>query len=170
MKNKIFLIIITVFLFLPSMLAQEDIQIGSLKLDQRQLTGFFDFSDPAGINIKVQVWGYVRFPGYYVIPARSSINELLSLAGGPNEDARLEDIRILRTGPDTTTIMLKYNYEDLLWNDNLTVPVKFPRMYAGDMLIVPGEPRYFFRENVSFTLSIVSALASIAILVISIIK
>ena len=55
---------------------------------------------------------------------------------------------------------------DLLWNDNLSVPVKFPRMNAGDMLIVPGEPRYFFRENVSFTLSIVSALASIAILVI----
>lgn len=156
--------------FISPMVAQEDIQIGSLKLDQRQLTGFFDFSDPAGINIKVQVWGYVKFPGYYVIPARSSINELISLAGGPTDDAVLDDVRIIRANPDSSLTLYRYNFNDLLWNDVIETPIKFTRMYAGDMLIIRGEPRYTFRENVGFTMSIISALASISILVLNVLK
>lgn len=149
------------------LLAQDDVQIGSLKLDQRQLTSFFDFSDPSGINIKVQVWGYVKFPGYYVIPARSTVNELISLAGGPEEDALLNDVRILRTTPDSSNIMLKYDYNDLLWGDYLKEPIKFARMSAGDMLIIPGAPRYFLREDIGFYLSILAAVVSVAILAIN---
>jgi hypothetical protein len=170
MKNKIFLTIITVFLFLPSIMAQEDVQIGSGKFYQRMQGGFFDYSDPSGINIKVQIWGYVKYPGYYVIPARSSINELISLAGGPSEDALLEDVRILRFGPDSVATMYRYNYNDLLWSNEMSVPVKFARVNAGDMLIIPGEPRYFVREDVGFYLGVTNALASIAILIVSLLK
>lgn len=151
-----------------SISAQEDIQIGAMKYDQRYQSGFFDFSDPTGINIKVQLWGYVKYPGYYVVPARSTINDLISLAGGPTQDALMEDIRIMRTGPDSVVAMLKYNYNDLLWEKELSQPVKFPRLIAGDMVIVPGEPRYFARQDVSFYLSVITALASTTALIISI--
>lgn len=150
--------------------AQEDVQIGSGKFYQRMQGGFYDYSDPSGINIKVQLWGYVKFPGYYVVPARSNINELISLGGGPTEDALLEDVRILRTGLDSSTTVYRYNYEELLWGDDLEQIVKFPRLTAGDMIIVPGEPRYFLRENVSFILGIITALASMSLLAYNILK
>ena len=170
MISKIFLTAITVFIFLAPLAAQEDIQIGSLKYDQRYQSGFFDFSDPTGINIKVQLWGYVKYPGYYIIPARSSANDLISLAGGPTQDALMEDIRILRSNLDSSNTIYRYNYNDLLWGDEFNEPIKFPRLYAGDMIIVPGEPRYFVRQDISFYLSITTALASTAALILSIIK
>jgi len=170
MISKIFLTAITVFIFLAPVAAQEDIQIGSLKYDQRYQSGFFDFSDPTGINIKVQLWGYVKYPGYYIIPARSSANDLISLAGGPTQDALMEDIRILRTNLDSSNTIYRYNYNDLLWGDEFNEHIKFPRLYAGDMIIVPGEPRYFVRQDISFYLSITTALASTAALILSIIK
>src|SRR3989304_1945231 len=170
MISKIFLTAITVFIFLAPVAAQEDIQIGSLKYDQRYQSGFFDFSDPTGINIKVQLWGYVKYPGYYIIPARSSANDLISLAGGPTQDALMEDIRILRTNLDSSNTIYRYNYNDLLWGDEFNEPIKFPRLYAGDMIIVPGEPRYFVSPDITFSLSITTALASTAALILSIIK
>ena len=94
--NLLFSIILT-FNFLTPLSAQEDIQIGSQKYSRVTTSGFFDFSDPTGINIKVQIWGYVKYPGFYVIPARSALNDLISLAGGPTQDALLEDVRILRS-------------------------------------------------------------------------
>ena len=95
MRSNLFFTIILTFVFISSLSAQEDIQIGSLKTNQIYQSGFFDFSDPSGINIKVQLWGYVRFPGYYIVPARSSVNDLISLAGGPTRrrtDGRYKSI------------------------------------------------------------------------------
>jgi len=161
MRYNFLFSIILAFVFITSLSAQEDIQIGSVKSDQRYQSGFFDFSDPTGINIKVQLWGYVKFPGYYVVPARSSVNDLLSLAGGPTQDALLEDIRILRTNADSSTTMYRYDYNDLLWEHKLGATIKFPRLTAGDMLIVPGEPRYFGRQDIGFFLSIITSLASV---------
>ena len=112
----------------------------------------------------------MKYPGYYIIPARSSANDLISLAGGPTQDALMEDIRILRTNLDSSNTIYRYNYNDLLWGDEFNEPIKFPRLYAGDMIIVPGEPRYFVRQDISFYLSITTALASTAALILSIIK
>lgn len=173
MKYNFVLLVFALLFLANAASAQEDIQIGKLKYTQAGITGFFDYSDPTGINIKVQIWGYVRYPGYYVIPARSSINDLISLAGGPSEEALLDDVRILRTGSDSSAAMYKYNYNDLLWDQELNTSVKFPRLVAGDMVLIPGEPRYFARQDVSFFLSIVTALASVisaAAIIISVTK
>jgi hypothetical protein len=163
-------LVLFIFLSIANIFSQEDVQIGSMKYQPRQQTGFFDYSDPSGINIKVQIWGYVQYPGYYIISSNSSINDLLSLAGGPEEEALLEDIRILRTNLDSSTTLYKYDYNDLLWGEKLQETISFPKLFAGDMVIVPGEPRYFLRQDISFYLSISTALTSIAVLLISIIN
>lgn len=151
--------------------AQEDIQIGkSLKNFDRQRGGFYDYSDPDAINIKVLVWGYVQFPGQYIIPSTSSVNDLFALAGGPTEDAKLEDLRLFRINPDSSQTMIKFDYNDLLWNEKLSGRVKIPELKAGDILLVPGEPRFFFKDYFSIALSIVSTLSSIAVLLITIFK
>ena len=41
--------------------SQDDIQIGSQGADLNQRGALFDYSDPASVNIKIQLWGYVRF-------------------------------------------------------------------------------------------------------------
>lgn len=166
---------ILIFTFLlaisASVIAQDDVQIGSNLNNYRQAQGgLFDYSDPTGINIKVQLWGYVKYPGYYVIPSNSTMNELISFAGGPLEDAMLEDLRIYRKDNDDKSILLKYNFNDLLWEDSLTTTLAFPELNAGDIILVPGEPRYFLREDISFYLSVTTALASLAALIISITK
>jgi len=170
MKKTLFIIILLCASSQISF-AQDDIQIGNPNGNIRQVQGgLFDYSDPSGINIKVQLWGYVKYPGFYIIPARSNVNELISLAGGPTEDALLNDIRVLKIKDDSTITMLKYNYNDLMWSDDLLTKITIAKLQAGDVVVVPGEPRYFLRQDVSFYLSVVTALASLAALIISITK
>jgi len=167
--NKIFFISLFIIFASFSSFAQDDVQIGR-NLSNRTQTqgGLFDYSDPSGINIKVQLWGYVKYPGYYVIPSNSNLNDIISFAGGPLEDAMLNDIRIYRKDEKGDSKMTKYNINDLLWNDSLTTQIIFPDLRAGDIVLVPSEPRYFVREDVQFYLSITLALASITALIISI--
>ena len=166
------LFILTVILFSSNLFGQEDVQIGkSLKSQLQNYRGaYFDYSDPDAINIKVLVWGNVEFPGEYFIPASNSINDLIALAGGPTTNAELDDLRIFRIGPDSVQHMIKFDYNDLLWNDKLTKQIKIPTLQAGDILLVPGKPRFFFRDYFSVILSVVSALTSIAILMVTIYK
>ncbi len=168
MKNIFFISLFLIFAALTAF-AQDDVQIGSNlnRLTQTQ-GGLFDYSDPQGFNIKIQVWGYVKYPGNYIIPSNSTLNDLLSFAGGPLEDAMMNDIRIFRKDKSGQQKMSKYNINDLLWYDSLRTEIIFPELQAGDIVLVPSEPRYFLREDIAFYLSITTALASIAALIISI--
>ncbi|MDP2363002.1 MAG: SLBB domain-containing protein [Ignavibacteria bacterium] len=149
--------------------SQDDIQIGSLGARTGQSGALYDYSNPSTINIKVQLWGYVGYPGYYIVPAGISINELISFAGGPNPDANLGDIRVTKIKEGTPTKMIKYNYNDLMWEDEIQSQISYVRLEAGDIIVVPGEPRYFAREDIAFYLGIVTTLASLTALIISII-
>jgi len=170
MKKAILLIPFILFFLSGSLQAQDDIQIGRPFNTQATTGALYDFSDPNSINIKVQLWGYVRFPGFYIVPVGVSLNELLSLGGGPTEDANLEDIRVVKIKEGSETVMQKYNYNDIVWEEKIKSKINFTRLDAGDIVVVPGEPRYFVREDVAFYLGVLTALASIAALVISIIS
>lgn len=168
MKN-IFFVSLFIIIAGLSAFAQDDVQIGS-NLNNRSQSqgGLYDYSDPAGFNIKVQLWGYVKYPGYYVVPASSNLNDILSYAGGPLEDAMLNDVRIYRQTEVESEKLTRYNLNDLLWSDSLTTAIVFPKLNAGDVVLVPGEPRYFVREDIQFFVSISLALATLAVLIISI--
>ena len=52
-----------------------------------------------------------------------------------------------------------------MWEKELfTSKLNVPQLQAGDILVVPTSPKYFFREWLSIGLSIFSALISLAIL------
>ena len=90
MKNILILIILLIH-FNSTLFAQDDVQIGKRISQLREYKGAqYDYSDADAINIKVLVWGYVQFPGQYIIPSTSSVNDLLALAGGPLPDANME--------------------------------------------------------------------------------
>lgn len=163
------LVLYSILFFNSFIFAQDKYQIGSELRNLRQTQGgYFDYSDPSGINIKVQLWGYVKYPGYYLVPINSTISELFSYAGGPLVDAKLDDIRILKTSEDSTIIMNKLDYNDLMWEESLSKSINFPKLNAGDIIVVPGAPRYFIRQDISFYLSILTAVISSAALIISI--
>lgn len=167
MKNIFFIFLFLIFASFTAV-AQDDVQIGSNTRDRAQSQGgLFDYSDPSGFNIKVKVWGYVKYPGYYVIPANSDLQDILSYASGPLEDAMMDDIRIYRKAENGNEELQRYNLNDLLWGDSLASKIVFPKLFAGDVILVPGEPRYFVREDIQFFVSLSLAVATLAVLIIS---
>jgi protein involved in polysaccharide export with SLBB domain len=148
----------------------KDYELGSSLLQRyNQQTGFYDLSDPESVNIKVAVWGYVRFPGKYIVPIYTSVLDLLSYAGGPTEAAHLDDLRIYRINPDSSQSLIKVNYNDIMYESELeSKEIRLPHLEAGDVLVVPGAPRLYTRETVSIIVSILSALISLTILILNI--
>ena len=170
MKMKILpLFLLLFFISFNSNFAQEGVTIGSSGFLNRIGGGFFDYSDPTTLNIKVSVWGYVGNPGKYTIPIYTTPIDLLSYAGGPLEGADLEDIRVYRIREDGTEEIIKLYYDDLINEDNLQIKNRPTiSLKANDMLIVPGGPKYYFKDWLSITLSIFSAIVSLTILVLNI--
>ena len=125
-------------------------------------SGLYDFSDPGAINIKVSVWGYVARPGKYNVPDYTTVSDLLSYAGGPNQNASTDDLRIFRTLDNGNEEMLKFTYDAIMWGNGIEVKNRIlPKLEPSDILIVPGSPRYFFKDWFGMGLQIFSAVISI---------
>jgi hypothetical protein len=135
---------------------------------------YFNFGDANKVNIEVSVLGYVKNPGRYLIPEGTDFLTLLTFSGGPLVDAEMNDVRLVRLKNDTIGILqdqiIKINYNNLFWEENVSTrdlsvnPVLMP----GDIIILPGEPRLFFKDKFSIILSISTTLISLAILMINI--
>ena len=168
--RKIFflLILFSIPLFLNAQ--QNDVSLGAqyTGLQQRQ-GGFFDYSDPEAINMRVSVWGFVRYPGRYLVPIYTTVTDLLSYAGGPRDNSNIDDLRLYRIMEDSSQHMIKFNFNDLLWADQLDVENRrVPKLQASDLLVVPGAPRLYFTNWFRIGLSIFSALVSLTLLIIRI--
>ncbi len=164
------------FLFTPvTLLSQIDRQkVGNDEIYNQQ-GGFYNYGDKDKVNIDVNVWGFVHYPGKYLIPKGSTIMDLISYSGGPIIESKLEDVRLYRPKNDSLKItkdkLYVIDYDDLFWNQYKGSKDKVNSvLMPGDILILTGEPRYFTRDNVSFILSISAVLISIGILVVSIAK
>jgi len=160
-----FLLLISVSVIFPQ---EGDYQLG---LNQNRLNqsqgAYYDYSDPDGLNIKVSVWGYVKYPGRYVIPQKSDLQDLISYSGGISDDSYLDEIRVYKILPDSTQQMLQFNYEDLWWNESLKENLSVYRMEAGDVLVVPGRPRLYWENYLTLGLSIVGVLLFLTTLIIT---
>ncbi|MCK6604971.1 MAG: SLBB domain-containing protein [Ignavibacteriaceae bacterium] len=110
----------------------------------------------------------MKNPGKYIVPVNTNLLDILTYAGGPTTDATVEDLRLFRTMPDSTQQLLTFNYNSLMWEEKFTQNLKFPKLEPDDLILVTGEPRFFFRDYFSITLSIISTLVSLTILIINI--
>ncbi len=99
--------------------------------------GVHDFSDPTSINIKVDVWGDIPQPGKYVIPYYTTINDLLSFAGGPEPTTDWSGIKLFRMNPDSSYYAVKLHYEDYI-NKNIKDIPKEISLESGDILVIPS--------------------------------
>jgi len=165
-------VLIILFIVLPfsNLLSQqEEYQVGLNPNQIRQSQGaYYDYSDPDGINIKVAIWGYVKYPGRYIVPIRTDIKDLISYSGGINDDAYLDDLRIFRLEEDSSQVLIKVNYDDLWWGDSLTTNIDISRLIAGDVLIIPGRQKLYWEQYTSLFLGVFAVLISRTALIISI--
>jgi len=165
------LAVLTIIGFSGTSSAQIDSSL-ILGLSQKNSTvSVFDLSDPTGINMEVNLWGFVRYPGRYRVPVNTSFMDLLTFSGGPIEDSNLDDIRILRNLNDSTkkATVIKINYDDLLWEDQVSTKSKpNPVLQPGDLVVVLREKRYTFRDYLQIYVPIVTSIVSIATLLITI--
>jgi protein involved in polysaccharide export with SLBB domain len=81
-------------------------------------------------SIRVYLTGEVNRPGAYTISSLTSLFNALYLAGGPNGNGSMRDVRLMRGGKATATLDL---YQLLLKGDN-TSDV---RLESGDAIFVP---------------------------------
>lgn len=46
--------------------------------------------------MRVNIWGFVRQPGQYMVPKDIDLISLISFAGGPSEQAKIKKIKVIR--------------------------------------------------------------------------
>lgn len=148
--------------------SQDDLILG--KTNSLGNAAFYDLSDPTGVNMDVNVWGYVRFPGRYRVEVKTTFIDILSFAGGPTDESNIEEIRILRNTGDSSKkpSIIKLNYDDLLWGENISSHPKLnPVLQSGDVILVLKQKRYTFREDIGFYLPIITTIVTFTTLVIT---
>jgi hypothetical protein len=91
-----------------------------------------------GVQIDVNLWGEVKVTGKMVVPYTTDIISLISLAGGPTPNAKLDEIRIIRySQADSATVekIIRVNIERFVETGE---QLSFPSLLRGDTVIVPG--------------------------------
>jgi hypothetical protein len=115
------------------------------------------------LKIKTYIWGQVRKPGLYIVPDNTDLLTLISLAGGPTEDAKLTKVKIVRPttkGKKVILVNLKKYMEN---GDDKMIPILKP----GDTVVISGTVYYAFRKgaqflsNVAIVISVYSALKNL---------
>lgn len=170
---KLFFIFFVLVLSIHNTFSQDDDNLIVGKTNKQSTAAVYDLSDPNGINLEVSLWGTVRYPGRYRVPVNTSFLDVMSYAGGPLETSNLEDIRILRgsNDPGKKPQVIKLNYNDLLWDNTVNTSSRInPVLQAGDIILVPEQKRYTFRDNLAFFFPIVTGLISIITLVVTLRK
>ena len=158
----VFLIIFYEFVFCQS--DKEKVGIESISTNS---SGYFNFGDKDKVNIEINVWGFIRNPGKYIVPAGTTFQDVLSYSGGFTYDTKLDEIMLYRHKNDslhTKDQLIKLNYNDFFWEDTINLKkINNPVLEPGDVLIFKGSPKYFFRDN----LSLITSLASLAVSIVT---
>jgi hypothetical protein len=169
--RKTIIVLFLLFSAVPLLGQVRDYELGTrITAEQRGniYGGYFDYSDPEAVNIRVSVWGFVEYPGRYLVPDYTTVMDLLSYAGGPTDDSNLDELRLYRI-EDNVERMIPINFNDLMWEEDLENKYRsLPQIKPGDIFVIPGEPRMYFLDWFGIGLSVFSALISLTILIITI--
>lgn len=100
--------------------------------------------------VKIIVGGEVRSPNVFSVPPETTIAQAVVLAGGVTETGRLDRIRLLRDGQETTV--------DLSRADSRAASLQ---IRSGDQILIPRKTN-IFRDYVGPAASTVAAIAAIS--------
>jgi polysaccharide export outer membrane protein len=129
--------------------------------------------------IRVNIWGFVRKPGQYMVPKNTDLISLISFAGGPLEQAKIKKVKIIRAvdaSPSLPSNSNRFNQNEMLlasrdrdMNMNtrsspaqqvIKVDIKkyietgqqalIPELRPGDTIVVPGSTLHFLGKALDF--------------------
>ena len=148
MKKVFILTIILLFMYQTSLLAGNSESSESNDSNSIPSTLIKDdyFLSGETLLIRVHIWGEVSKPGSYMVPDKTNVVELISLAGGPTELANISNIRITHKNPKTPEErIIKVNVNNYLKKNKIEhlSPLK-----PGDVIYVPHNTKYTWREVV----------------------
>jgi len=115
------------------------------------------------VLMAVNVWGFVAKPGQYLVPYGTDLISLLSYAGGPREEAKIQSIKVVRGGDGDKKEgeVIDVNVKEYIeLGNNKTIPVLKP----GDTVVVTGTTFNYVRNSLEF-ISRLAALVQIYALV-----
>lgn len=90
-----------------------------LQAQQTSKTSEYLLGKEESLEMVVAIWGEVKSPGEYRVPYNTNLVELISIAGGPTQNARLSKVRITgkagawKTNPETLEAVIKDSTEPL---------------------------------------------------------
>jgi hypothetical protein len=85
--------------------------------------------------IRVNVWGKVRQPGQYFVPATTDLITLISSAGGPQDRSRLGDVKVVRGGIGAQAEVIEVNLKKYIKTGDKRL---IPDLKPEDTVIVSG--------------------------------
>ncbi|MDZ7362316.1 MAG: SLBB domain-containing protein [candidate division KSB1 bacterium] len=175
-KGTVSLFLATVlFLFIPSFSTAQD------EDDQRDNNRGAQYILGAQdeLLIRVNIWGFVRKPGQYMVPKNTDLISLISFAGGPLEQAKIKKVKIIRSIdsiPSSSSSNNRFTQNELLLasrdrNVNMNTPsapaqqvikvdikkyietgqqALIPELRPGDTIVVPGSTLHFLGKALDF--------------------
>ena len=147
MRKILYVLIGSVCIF-SSLMAQDNMMINTST--DRAAQYYLGSQDE--LLIPVNIWGFVRKPGQYMIPNNTDLISLLSFAGGPTEYAKISNIRIIRNNPLAKSEVMKVNVKKFLETGQYNNII--PALKPGDTIIVKGTTFHWINRFFSFISSL----------------
>ena len=122
-------------------------QGGAQSLLRPQAARYFLGSEDE-ILMQVNVWGFVKQPGQYMVPYDTDLVSLLSYAGGPQEQAKIKSIRIIRKNEEDEK--KRVLYIDVKKYIEAGDPELIPVLKPGDTVLVSGTTFHFISQFFEF--------------------
>ncbi|MCK5147708.1 hypothetical protein KAR48_13195 [bacterium] len=97
--------------------------------------------------VPVNIWGFVRQPGQYMVPNKTDLITLLSFAGGPTEYAKMSKIEIVRSDAKIGNMVIPVDVKKYLETAD---PVLIPMLRPGDTIIVKGTTIFWIQRFFEF--------------------
>jgi len=128
---------------------QDDKERIGLEEILKQGVNYYNYADKDKVNIEVIVWGGIKNPGKYLIPAGTTVIDLITLAGGPVSEETIEYVKLIRVKDDSLNSqkdkVINLNYTGFFEKEKKSY-YKYvnPVVEAGDMIVIPIEEEMTF--------------------------
>ena len=104
---------LSLFLVSGQVYAQSSSYLGIQKFNQSRGAEYVSGNQPGTVLMRVNLWGAVNRPGIHHIPIKTDLMSLVSYAGGPKNDALLDEVTIKREVGNTRKL-IKVDVEELI--------------------------------------------------------
>lgn len=113
------------------------------------------------MTMQVNIWGFVQHPGRYEVSMNIDLVQLLSFAGGPTNDADMDDVRIFRIVKRDGIVSVK----------DIRINLKnLDKVEESKLLLLPGDTIFIDHTSWMTVRDIVSVVTSAVIVTAAVVQ